>query len=74
MGTLRMGSSKAITAVAHKLARVIYATLTGHAKHVRAKHGSQDERLLSSAHGLRTHGLSRLAVIRGARSADTFQR
>lgn len=31
---LRMGSGKAITAVAHKLARVIYAMLSGHAEYV----------------------------------------
>lgn len=38
---LRMGSPKAITAVAHKLARIVYAMLSGHADYVKedqAKH------------------------------------
>lgn len=40
---LRMGSGKAITAVAHKLARVIYAMLTGHAEYVEKKQELQEE-------------------------------
>lgn len=47
--TLRMGSSKAITAVAHKLARVIYAMLTGHAEYVQAKHDNHEQQYQAKA-------------------------
>lgn len=42
--SLRMGSSKAITAVAHKLARVIYKMLTGQTQYVEQQQGVHDER------------------------------
>ena len=41
---LRMGSAKAITAVAHKLARVVYAMLTGQADYVEKKQDAQEQR------------------------------
>jgi transposase len=42
--SLRMGSPKAITAVAHKLARVVYAMLTGQSEYVQEKQNVHEER------------------------------
>ena len=41
---LRMGSPKAITAVAHKLARIVYAMLTGQASYVKEDQAAHDKR------------------------------
>ena len=41
---LRMGSPKAITAVAHKLARIVYAMLTGQASYVNEDQAMHDKR------------------------------
>jgi transposase len=41
---LRMGSPKAITAVAHKLARILYAMLTGQAAYVKEDQAMHDQR------------------------------
>jgi transposase len=41
---LRMGSPKAITAVAHKLARIVYAMLTGHACYVKEDQARHEAR------------------------------
>ena len=41
---LRMGSPKAITAVAHKLARIVYAMLTGRASYVKEDQAMHDKR------------------------------
>lgn len=41
---LRMGSPKAITAVAHKLARIVYAMLTGQASYVKEDQAVHDKR------------------------------
>ena len=41
---LRMGSPKAITAVAHKLARIVYAMLTGQANYVKEDQEMHDKR------------------------------
>ena len=41
---LRMGSPKAITAVAHKLARIVYAMLTGRASYVKEDQALHDQR------------------------------
>lgn len=42
--SLRMGSPKAITAVAHKLARIVYAMLTGRADYVKEDQAVHDKR------------------------------
>ena len=47
--SLRMGSPKAVTAVAHKLARVIYAMLTGREEYVERKQDEQEERYRARA-------------------------
>ena len=47
--TLRMNTGKAITAVAHKLARVIYAMLTGQSEYVEAQHTVHEERYRQKA-------------------------
>ena len=39
-----MGSPKAITAVAHKLARIVYAMLTGQAGYVKEDQSMHDKR------------------------------
>ena len=39
-----MGSPKAITAVAHKLARIVYAMLTGKAAYVKEDQAVHDKR------------------------------
>ena len=41
---LRLGSPKAITAVAHKLARIVYAMLTGQASYVKEDQAMHDKR------------------------------
>jgi len=41
---LRLGSPKAITAVAHKLARIVYAMLTGRANYVKEDQAVHDKR------------------------------
>jgi transposase len=41
---LRMGTAKAITAVAHKLARIIYAMLTGQAEYAQQDHDKHEQR------------------------------
>jgi transposase len=41
---LRLGSPKAITAVAHKLARIVYAMLTGRAHYVKEDQALHDQR------------------------------
>jgi ribulose 1,5-bisphosphate carboxylase large subunit-like protein len=41
---LRMGSPKAITAVAHKLARIVYAMLSGQADYVKEDQVRHDAR------------------------------
>ncbi|MDP1855258.1 MAG: hypothetical protein Q8K74_04290 [Candidatus Nitrotoga sp.] len=41
---LRMGSPKAITAVAHKLARIVYAMLSGQADYVKEEQVRHDAR------------------------------
>jgi transposase len=46
---LRMGSGKAVTAVAHKLARVVYAMLTGQAEYVENKQDVHEERYRRNA-------------------------
>jgi transposase len=46
---LRMGTSKAITALAHKLARVIYAMLTGRAEYEEKTQEMQEERYRARA-------------------------
>lgn len=42
--SLRMSTSKAITAVAHKLARIVYAMLTGHSAYEAQRQQAHDER------------------------------
>lgn len=42
--TLRMNTSKAITAIAHKLARIVYAMLTGQAPYVEQLQQQHDQR------------------------------
>jgi transposase len=41
---LRMGSPKAITAVAHKLARIVYAMLSGQADYVKEDQARHEAR------------------------------
>ncbi len=41
---LRMGSPKAITAVPHKLARIVYAMLSGQAEYVKEDQARHDAR------------------------------
>lgn len=47
--SLRMGSPKAITAVAHKLARIVYAMLTGQAAYVKEDQAMHDKRYRENA-------------------------
>ncbi len=47
--SLRMGSPKAVTAVAHKLARVVYAVLTGQTQYVQNKQDGHEERYRAKA-------------------------
>jgi transposase len=47
--SLRMGSPKAITAVAHKLARIVYAMLTGKAAYVKEEQAVHDKRYREGA-------------------------
>lgn len=71
---LRMGTAKAITAMAHKLARVIYAMLRGQAEYVEKQQNLQEERYRARAlKGIKRRaaefGFELVATAKGAASA-----